>query len=42
MAKVLRPDGYLLLGMAETTFFLDDSFARVEELKSGFYRLAGT
>jgi chemotaxis protein methyltransferase CheR len=39
MAKVLRPDGYLLLGMAETTVFLDDAFERVEELKSGFYRL---
>lgn len=38
MARVLRPDGYLLLGGAETTFNLDDSYQRVESLKSAFYR----
>jgi chemotaxis protein methyltransferase CheR len=39
LARVLRPDGYLLLGGAETTFNLDDSYRRVEPLKSGFYQL---
>jgi chemotaxis protein methyltransferase CheR len=41
VAQVLRPDGYLVLGGAETTFNLDDSYRRVEDLKTGFYRLAG-
>jgi chemotaxis protein methyltransferase CheR len=39
LARLLRPDGYLLLGGAETTFNLDDSFRRVEPVKSGFYQL---
>ncbi|HYT91350.1 MAG TPA: CheR family methyltransferase [Gemmataceae bacterium] len=39
LARLLRPDGYLLLGGAETTFNLEDSFRRVEHLKSGFYQL---
>jgi chemotaxis protein methyltransferase CheR len=39
VARLLRPDGYLLLGGAETTFNLDDSFRRVEALKTGFYQL---
>lgn len=39
VAKLLRPDGYLMLGGAETTLNLDDSFRRAEELKGGFYRL---
>ena len=41
LARLLRPDGYLLLGGAETTFNLDDSYRRVESLKSGFYQLVG-
>ena len=41
LARLLRPDGYLLLGGAETTFNLDDSFRRVEALKAGFYQLVG-
>jgi chemotaxis protein methyltransferase CheR len=41
MARLLRPDAYLLLGGSETTFNLDDSFQRVEPLKAGFYRLVG-
>jgi chemotaxis protein methyltransferase CheR len=41
MARMLRPDGYLLLGGAETTFNLSDRFRRVEQLKSGFYQLVG-
>ncbi|MFM8270962.1 MAG: CheR family methyltransferase [Gemmata sp.] len=40
LARQLRPDGYLVLGGAETTLNLDDSYARVEALKSGFYQLA--
>jgi chemotaxis protein methyltransferase CheR len=39
LRRVLRPDGYLLLGGAETTFGLDDSFARVEPLKAGLYQV---
>jgi chemotaxis protein methyltransferase CheR len=41
VARLLRPDGYLLLGGAETTLNLDDSFRRAEGLKGGFYQLAG-
>ncbi|HEY2787442.1 MAG TPA: protein-glutamate O-methyltransferase CheR [Fimbriiglobus sp.] len=41
VGQVLRPDGYLLLGGAETTFNLDDSYRRVESLKSGFYQKIG-
>jgi chemotaxis protein methyltransferase CheR len=41
LARLLRPDGYLLLGGAETTFNLDDSYRRVEQLKAGFYQLIG-
>lgn len=39
VARLLRPDGYLLLGGAETTLNLEDSFRRVESLKGGFYQL---
>jgi chemotaxis protein methyltransferase CheR len=39
LARLLAPDGYLLLGGAETTLNLDDSYRRVEQLKSGFYQL---
>ena len=41
LTRLLRPDGYLLLGGAETTFNLDDSYRRVETLKTGFYQLVG-
>jgi chemotaxis protein methyltransferase CheR len=41
MAAVLQTDGYLVLGGAETTFNLNDSFERLEQFKSGFYRLIG-
>lgn len=40
-ARLLRPGGYLLLGGAETTLNLDESFRRVEYLKGGFYQLVG-
>jgi chemotaxis protein methyltransferase CheR len=39
VAKVLRPDGYLLLGGAETTLNLCGSFRRAEHLKGGFHQL---
>jgi chemotaxis protein methyltransferase CheR len=39
IGRVLNKDGYLLLGGAETTLSLDDSFYRVETLKAGFYQL---
>ena len=41
LTHLLRPDGYLLLGGAETTFSLHNSYRRVESLKSGFYQLIG-
>jgi chemotaxis protein methyltransferase CheR len=37
--EVMRPDGYLLLGAAETTFNLDDAFERIQLDRSGCYRL---
>lgn len=36
---ILRADGYLILGGAETTFNIDASYKRVESLKGGYYRL---
>jgi len=39
VSRVLCKDGYLLLGGAETPLNLDDSYYRVETLKSGFYQL---
>jgi chemotaxis protein methyltransferase CheR len=41
LARLLQPDGYLLLGGAETTINLNDSYRRVEPLKAGFYQLVG-
>jgi chemotaxis protein methyltransferase CheR len=38
MARVLHPEGYLLLGGAETTYNIDDTYRRTDELKAGFYR----
>lgn len=37
--QVMSNDGYLLLGGAETTLNLDDSYYRLEALKTGFYRM---
>jgi chemotaxis protein methyltransferase CheR len=37
--RLLRPDGYLFLGGAETTLNLDDAFERVEFQRAGCYRL---
>jgi len=42
VSNLLKPDGYLLLGGAETTFNLDESYHRVEPLKAGFYQLVST
>jgi chemotaxis protein methyltransferase CheR len=41
VARLLRPDGYMLLGAAETTLNLSDSLRRVENLKGGFHQLVG-
>jgi chemotaxis protein methyltransferase CheR len=40
LARLLRPDAYLLLGGAETTFNLDDSYRRAGALRTGLYQLA--
>jgi chemotaxis protein methyltransferase CheR len=39
VARILRPGGYLLLGGAETTFNIHDSYRRVEPLKGSFFQL---
>jgi chemotaxis protein methyltransferase CheR len=39
VSNLLRADGYLLLGGAETTLNLNDSYRRVELHKAGFYQL---
>jgi len=36
---LLRPDGYLFLGAAETTLNLDDAFQRMDLKQSGCYRI---
>jgi len=38
--RLLRPDGYLLLGSAETTLNLDDLFDRVRVGRAVFYQLS--
>lgn len=37
--KILKPDGYLFLGAAESTFSIDDSFERVKFERATCYRL---
>jgi chemotaxis protein methyltransferase CheR len=37
--KVLRPNGYMFLGAAETTLNLDDNFERVPFGRTAYYRL---
>ena len=39
--RVMRPDGYLILGGAETTLNLDDAFERVQIGRAPMYRLRG-
>lgn len=41
LAKLVKPDGYLFLGGAETTMGIDDSFKRIAVDKSSYYQLAG-
>lgn len=38
MRKVVRPDGYLMLGNAETTLNIDDDWVRVEPTRGGCYQ----
>jgi chemotaxis protein methyltransferase CheR len=38
LRDVLRPDGYLFLGAAETTFNIDGSFEAVEQGRTTYYR----
>ena len=40
--RILKPDGYLFLGAAETTFNLDDSYERVQLEKATCYRVRKT
>jgi len=37
--QILKPDGYMFLGAAETTLNLDDAFQRLDLKQSGCYRL---
>jgi chemotaxis protein methyltransferase CheR len=39
LVSAMKPDGYLLLGAAETTYGLSNSFARVAWDKTAYYRL---
>jgi chemotaxis protein methyltransferase CheR len=41
LGKLLKPDGCLFLGGAETTFNIDDSFKRVQAGNSAYYQFAG-
>jgi len=38
LISAMKPDGYLLLGAAETTYGLSDSFARISWDKTAYYR----
>jgi len=38
--RLLRPDGFLFLGAAETTMTLHASFERMQYERAGCYRLA--
>jgi chemotaxis protein methyltransferase CheR len=40
LSNLLKPDGYLLLGGAETTLNIDDSYKRVQVEKGTFYQLS--
>jgi len=39
LRQVLKPDGYLFLGCAETTLCLDDAYERCQIDKTGCYRI---
>jgi chemotaxis protein methyltransferase CheR len=38
LISAMKPDGYLLLGAAETTYGLCDSFARISWDKTAYFR----
>ena len=38
LVSAMKPDGYLLLGAAETTYGLSDCFARISWDKTAYYR----
>jgi chemotaxis protein methyltransferase CheR len=39
MANIVRPDGYLVLGAAETMLGIEGSFTRAENLNAGYHRV---
>lgn len=39
--QMMRPDGYLFMGAAETTLNLDDNFMRMDYQQSGCYKIRG-
>lgn len=39
--QLMKPDGYLFMGAAETTLNLDDSFVRMDYQQSGCYKIRG-
>jgi chemotaxis protein methyltransferase CheR len=41
VARLLRPDGWLFLGAAETTIGVDDNYERVPAARTAAYRLRG-
>jgi chemotaxis protein methyltransferase CheR len=42
LRDVLRPDGYLFLGAAETTFNIDGTFEAIEQNRTTYYRRASS
>ena len=42
IGRLLKPDGYLLLGACETTLFLDDRFELALFARAGCYRMSPT
>jgi chemotaxis protein methyltransferase CheR len=40
LGKLLKPDGYLFLGSAETTLNIDESYKRVQVEKCAYYQLS--
>jgi chemotaxis protein methyltransferase CheR len=40
--RLLKPDGYMLLGAAESTINLDDAYRRIDLESTSIYRLHST